>query len=60
MYKGDKSLADMLRAMTPAERIEFWRQEQVRKRAAGEAYHTTLYAEAAGPRENEIIATVED
>jgi hypothetical protein len=45
--------------MTQEQIREFWKAEQVRKRAAGEQYHTVLYAEAVGPRENEVVAQID-
>jgi hypothetical protein len=58
-FNGNPALAKMLRTMTQEQIREFWKAEQIRKRAAGEQYHTVLYAEAVGPRENEVVAQID-
>jgi hypothetical protein len=58
-FNGNPALAKMLRTMTQEQIREFWKSEQIRKRASGEQYHTVLYAEAVGPRENEVVARID-
>lgn len=59
MYMGDKTLAAKLRSMTPDQVREFWKVEQARKREAGEAYHTVLYAAATGPDQDKVVARLD-
>lgn len=59
MYQGNRALRDKLLAMTPDEIRAYWTQGQERKRDAGEAYHTTLYAAATGPNAGRVVAQVE-
>jgi hypothetical protein len=56
---GNKALANLLRSMTPEQIREYWKAEQARKRDAGEAHYTVLYAEAAGPNENVVVARLD-
>lgn len=60
MYQGNRELRDRLLSMTPAEIRAYWAEEQRRKREAGQAHHTTLYAAATGPDADKIVARIDD
>lgn len=59
METGNKALAEKLRNMTTEQIRDFWKAEQIRKREAGEAYHTALYAAAVGPDSHKVVATID-
>lgn len=56
MTHAHESLRDRLLSMTQDEIVAFWKAEQERKRAAGEAYHTVLYAAVTGRNADTVVA----